>query len=187
MKKFLFTSLALFMFSFTFAQWGEEEMDEKPTFKDRIFTGGGFGLSFSSYSDNFSLSPLIGYKITDKLAAGVQLQYQYNKYKQVRPSFSTNDYGASIFSRYNFYGPLFAHVEYEYLNYVYNIRYPDGKKLRDSFNSFLAGGGYFQPLGRKAGFYLLVLYNFSYESPYSGEVTPYNSPWILRAGVTAGF
>lgn len=184
----LFLALVAFLTCSTmvFAQWGEEELEEKPTLRDRIFTGGGFGLSFSSYSDNISVSPLIGYRITDQLAAGVQLQYQYNNYKRVTPRFSANDYGASIFSRYNFYGPLFAHVEYEYLNYVYALG-ADRKKLRDSFDSFLAGGGYFQPLGSKAGFYLLALYNFSYQSPYSGEVSPYDSPWVFRAGVTAGF
>jgi hypothetical protein len=41
------------------AQWGEEEMSEKPSFRERIFTGGGFGLSFSSYYDYVSVSPLI--------------------------------------------------------------------------------------------------------------------------------
>jgi hypothetical protein len=186
MKKLYLSLIALFICSVSFAQWGEDELGEKPSFSDRIFTGGGFGLSFSSYSDNISVSPLIGYRFTEKLAGGLQLQYQYNKYKQVTPKLSTNDYGAGLFARYIFYSPLFAHVEYEYLNYVYAVG-NDGKKLRDSFNSFMAGGGYFQPLGSKAGFYLMVLYNFSYESPYSGEVTPYNSPWVIRAGVTAGF
>ncbi|HYF70931.1 MAG TPA: hypothetical protein VD884_22520 [Ohtaekwangia sp.] len=186
MKKLLLTGLVLLTCSVAFAQWGEDELSEEASFKDRIFTGGGFGLSFSSYSDNISVSPLIGYRFTNRLAGGIQLQYQYNKYKEVTPKISTNDYGASIFGRYNFYGPLFVHAEYEYLNYVYAID-TDKKKLRDSYNSFLAGGGFFQPLGSKAGFYLLALYNFSYESPYSGEVTPYNSPWVIRAGVTAGF
>jgi hypothetical protein len=185
MKKTLLTILSLMVFSYSFAQWGEDELEEKPTFKDRLFVGGGFGFSFTSYSTNISVSPLVGYRINQKLATGIQLQYQYNKYKEV--NLSTNDYGVSPFVRYNFYGPLFAHAEYEYLNYTYAIDPQSGKKLRDSFNSFLAGGGYFQPLGSKAGFYLLALYNFSYESPYSGEVTPYNSPWVIRAGVTAGF
>jgi hypothetical protein len=186
MRRLLLTFLAMSMYTLTFAQWGEDQMDEKPSFKDRIFTGGGFGLSFSSYSDNFSISPMIGYKITEKIATGIQFQYQYNKYKQITPKLSTNDYGASIFGRYNFYGPLFVHAEYEYLNYVYGID-TDKKKLRDSFNSFMAGGGYFQPISSKAGFFLMALYNFSYESPYANRATPYNSPWVIRAGVTAGF
>lgn len=186
MKKIILCVFGSLLITASFAQWGEEDLDEKPSVRDRLFTGGGFGLSFSSFSDNFSLSPLVGYRLTNKLAVGVQFQYQYNRYKLFQPRISTNDYGASLFTRYNFYGPLFLHAEYEYLNYVYSVR-SDNKKLRDSYNSFLAGGGYFQPLGRRAGFFLMALYNFSYQSPYSGEISPYNSPWVLRAGVTAGF
>jgi hypothetical protein len=51
----------------------------------------------------------------------------------------------------------------------------------------MAGGGFFQPIGAKAGFFLMALYNFSYKEAGQGDVSPYNSPFILRAGVTAGF
>lgn len=164
------------------AQWGEEEMSETPTLRDRIFTGGGVGINFSSYSDYVSVSPLIGYRITPKLAGGLQVQYMYTKYKQVKPSITTNNYGVAPFLRFNLYGPLFLHAEYEYLSYEYPF-----ENRRKSIGSFLAGGGYFQPLGRSAGFYISALYNFSYKDTQPGEFSPYNSPLILRAGVTAGF
>jgi hypothetical protein len=185
MKKLVLTCWLLLLGVTVFAQWGDEEMSDKPTFRDRIFTGGGFGLSFSNYYDYVSVSPLIGYRITPKLAGGVGLQYRYTNYKQTIPKISTNDYGSSIFLRYMVYGPIFLHTEYEYLNYQYVLS--SGEKTRKGFNSFLAGGGFFQPMGRKAGFYVLALYNFSYKSPYSGEITPYNSPLVVRAGITAGF
>lgn len=167
------------------AQWGEEQMAPKPSFRDRVFFGGGFGLSFGSASDHVSVSPLVGYKLTPRVATGVQIQYQYNNYKYISPSQSTSDYGASVFLRYNFYGPLFLHAEYEYLNYVYEI-VGDTRK-RDHFDSFMAGGGFFQPLGRNAGFYIMGLYNFNYRAGSPNEFSPYAEPWILRAGVTAGF
>ncbi|MBL7857928.1 MAG: hypothetical protein JNM57_09575 [Cyclobacteriaceae bacterium] len=168
------------------AQWGEETMDEKPSFKDRVFTGGGFGLSFSNYSDFFSVSPIIGYKLTDKLATGLMFQYRYTKYKTISPPVTANDFGVSPFLRYNFYGPLFLHAEYEYLNY--QIVYSNGEKSRLGFNSFMAGGGLFQPIGRNAGLYIVALYNFSYKSPSaSNYYYPYNSPMVLRVGITAGF
>ena len=97
MKKTLLTLIALSLCTFAMAQWGEEEMSDEPTLRERIFTGGGFGLSFSSYNDFVSVSPLIGYKITPNLAAGVQVQYRYTRYKQVTPKISTNDYGISPF------------------------------------------------------------------------------------------
>jgi hypothetical protein len=167
------------------AQWGEEQMAEKPSFKDRMFFGGGFGLSFSSTYDYFSVSPIIGYRLTQKVATGLSIIYRYNNYKYVTPSVSTNDYGVSPFIRYQFYGPLFLHAEYEYLNNQY-ITY-SGEPIRKSFNSFMAGGGLFQPISRHAGFFVSVLYNFSYINSTPTNYYPYSSPWILRAGITAGF
>ena len=83
MKKLLMLLVSMcFVFSAN-AQWGEEEMSEKPSIKDRMFFGGGLGLSFSSYSDYFSISPIVGYKITPKLAGGLMFQYRYTKYKTV--------------------------------------------------------------------------------------------------------
>lgn len=186
MKKLTLIFLAIVLCPAAFAQWGEEEMDEKPTLQERMFFGGGFGLSFSSYYDYVSVSPMIGYRITPKLAGGIQVQYRYSKYKQLGFKLSTSDYGISPFLRYNFYGPLFLHAEYEYLNYQYPVS--TDQKARKAFNSFLAGGGFFQPLGRSAGFFVIALYNFSYKDPTGpNDFTPYDSPLVLRAGVTAGF
>ena len=169
-----------------YAQWGEEQMVDKPSIKDRMFFGGGFGLSFSTNYDYFSISGIIGYKLSPKVAAGVSIIYRYTKYKYVTPSLSLNDYGASPFIRYQFYGPLFLHAEYEYLNYEY-IAYT-GETSRKSYKSLLAGGGFFQPVGRHAGIYISALYNFSYKNPTSPyDYYPYSSPWVLRAGITAGF
>lgn len=179
MKKVLLPFLFSMLAFVAQAQWGEEPMDEKPSIRDRMFFGGGLGLSFSSYADFFSVSPIIGYKITDKLAGGVMIQYRYTKYKQFTPEIQTNDYGISPFLRYNVWGPLFLHTEYEYLNYQIS------SEDRLSFNSFMAGGGFFQPLGRNAGLYAMALYNFSYQT--NGFNQPYDSPWIFRVGITAGF
>jgi len=168
------------------AQWGEEQMEDKPSFTDRMFFGGGLGLSFSSTYDFFSVSPIIGYRLSQKVATGLSLIYRYNNYKYVTPSISTNDYGVSPFIRYQFYGPLFLHAEYEYLNNEY-ITY-SGEPIRKAFTSFMAGGGFFQPVGRKAGIYISALYNFSYKNPTSVyDYYPYSSPLVLRAGITAGF
>jgi hypothetical protein len=168
------------------AQWGEEQMADKPSFADRMFFGGGLGLSFSSTYDYFSVSPIIGYRVSQKVATGLSIIYRYNNYKYVTPSISTNDYGVSPFIRYQFYGPLFLHAEYEYLNNEY-ITY-SGEAVRKAFTSFMAGGGFFQPVGRKAGIYISALYNFSYKNPTSVyDYYPYSSPLVLRAGITAGF
>ncbi len=181
MKKLILTLFIASISSIAFAQWGQEEMDEKPTFRDRIFTGGGFGLSFNSYYDYFSVSPIVGYKITPKLVGGIGLQYSHYKYKQYSPAITTDNYGGSVFLRYKIFDPIFLHAEYEYLNYQFT------ETQRQGFNSFMAGGGFFQPIGRKAGIYVMALYNFSYQNPTLGQYSVYNSPLVIRAGITAGF
>lgn len=187
MKKIILFGMLLMLTSVrVMAQWGEEELAEKPSFQDRLFTGGGIGASFSSYSDFFSISPLIGYNITPKLAGGLMLQYRYTKYKSISPSVTTNDYGITPFLRFNVFRQFFLHAEYEYLNYQFIDGY--GETDRKGFGSFMAGGGFFQPIGRNAGFYAVALYNFSYQSPSgSNYYYPYNNPVVLRVGITAGF
>ncbi len=185
MKK-LFLLVVFFASLTAYGQWGAEDLNEKPSIKDRIFTGGGFGFSFNANYDFFSLSPIIGYRVTQRFAAGTSIIYRHTTYKYVAPKISTNDWGLSPFIRYQIHGPIFLHAEYEYLNNQY-VTY-NGQSLRKSYTSFMAGGGLFQPIGRHAGFFAIALYNFSYRNPTSAtDYYPYNSPWVLRAGVTAGF
>ncbi|MFZ2907401.1 MAG: hypothetical protein WAZ98_14450 [Cyclobacteriaceae bacterium] len=156
-------------------------------FKERIVTGGGLGLSFGSNQDFISLSPIIGYAFTKKFVAGTGLTYQYTKYKDVYPGqdVATNNFGINPFLRYTVYQGIFLQTEYEYLNYE-GIILPDLNTERDSFTSFMAGGGFMQPIGDKAGFFLLAMYNFSYRDPKPGEYLPYASPWVIRAGINVG-
>lgn len=154
-------------------------------FKERIVVGGGLGLQFGSQVDVVSLSPMVGYKLTQKLMAGSSVTYRYTKYKYFNPSIKLTDYGVSPFVRYTIFSGIFLQAEYEYLNY----EFPESATttIRKGYNSFLAGGGYTQPIGGKAAFYLLALYNFSYQSVNPGEYSPYPSPLILRGGITFGF
>ena len=87
----------------------------KKSFKDRIFVGGNLGLQFGTvtFAD---ISPLVGYKFTEKITAGIGATYQYYHYKDKYYDFETNVYGGRVFARYNFTDYLFAHAEYEYLN-----------------------------------------------------------------------
>ena len=165
-----------------YAQWGQEELSDKPSFRDRIFVGGGIGGGFGSTMDYFSISPIIGYKLTEKLVPGVSLMYRYTNNKFYQPNVSTSDYGVSPYLRYMLGNGIFLHTEYEYLNYEYLIS--PTESVRKTNGSFLAGGGFFQPFGRRAGFYASILYNFSYSN---NGYYPYSSPVIYRMGITAGF
>lgn len=176
----------LLLSTVAWAQWGDSEMDQKAPWQERIFTGGGLGLSFGTDVDYISIAPIIGYRLTPKLASGLSLTYRYTNYKYVTPKIATNDYGAAPFLRFNFYKNFFLHAEYEFLNYEFPIS--ASESVRRSFNSFMAGGGFFQPLGRNVGFFASALYNFSYRNPTSPtDYQPYGGPLVLRAGITAGF
>lgn len=154
-------------------------------FKERIVTGGGLGLSFGSTQDFISVSPMVGYRVTERLLAGTGITFRYTKYKYYQPALTLTDWGFNPFLRYTLFKNIFVHTEYEYLNYEFPTT-PE-ESIRKAFNSFLAGGGFIQPISKNSAFYLTALYNFSYVEPLPGQYSPYYSPLILRAGVSVGF
>jgi hypothetical protein len=152
--------------------------------KDRIVTGGGMGLGFGSVQDYISVSPSIGYMFTRKLIGGLNLSYMYTNYKYFKPSLKLHTYGIGPFARYIVYKTIFVQAEYEYLNYQFPVSATE--TTRQGFDSFMAGGGVIQPLGQRAALYFMALYNFSYQQAKPGTFSPYNSPWVIRAGINIG-
>jgi hypothetical protein len=148
----------------------------KERFIDRLFTGGNLGAQFGTVTF-VDVSPLLGYRITDKISAGIGATYQYYHYKDKFYDFETNVYGGRGFGRYLFTDYLFGHAEYEYLN----LEAFDFKRRRVDVGSLLAGGGYIQRIGNNAFLVAMILYNFT-ESVY----TPYSNP-IIRIGFNIGF
>jgi hypothetical protein len=149
----------------------------KTRFLDKVYFGGNVGLQFGS-ATFLAISPLVGYKISPKLSAGVGITYQYYHYKDKYYDIQSNVYGARVFGRYMITDYLFGHVEYEYLNLEeYNFL----PKRRVDVGSLLAGGGYMQRLGPRSAMVAMILYNFT-ESYY----TPYQNP-IIRIGMNFGF
>lgn len=165
---------------------------EKSGFMDKVFFGGGIGAGFGDYT-YVSVSPIIGYRVSPKLTTGLRLMYQYTTFAYYNNStrdyedYSGHDYSIGGFVTYSLFGPIFIQGEYEHLNY--DGLYYDGTSMRTTFNSILAGGGISQPVGRKAGIFLVLLYNFSYANYDSTNAyrSPYNSPWVMRVGITGGF
>jgi len=149
---------------------------------DRIWFGGNIGLSFGTV-DYVEIAPLIGYSVTDKLSIGGSLVYRYRKDGRFQPSVSTTDYGGSLFGRYSVTPPVFVQAEYEYLNYEF-VR-PDLSTGRDNFGSVLVGPGFSQSAGARTSFFVLALYNLTYDS--NDLRSPYTDPWIFRVGVAVGF
>ena len=80
----------------------------------KIYTGGGLGIQFGQFV-YIDVSPIIGYRITDQLSAGVSLSYQYFSNNRL-PEFSSHTYGGGLFGQYAFTQNFFAHLEYQLLN-----------------------------------------------------------------------
>jgi long-subunit fatty acid transport protein len=170
----------LFIFSITlilaltnlkaFAQDIEEPVDGLP-FANRLFLGGNFGLQFGSITF-INISPLIGYRITDRLSAGPGVSYMY--YSDWT-GYNTHIYGGRIFTMYNILQSVFLYGEYEILNLD---RF--GFQERIDVTNILLGGGFRQSIGGRAFWNIMGLWNIN-ESVYS----PYSNP-IFRMGVTWG-
>lgn len=183
--KLYFTLSALLIFSSSIAQDGQ-----RPAFLDKMFVGGGFGASFAEQS-YISVSPIIGYKVTPRLSVGLRLMYQYRTFDYYIGSdemkFNGNDYAVGAFARLMVKGPFYLQAEYEHLNYEYLNS--NGGTSRSGFDSFMVGGGMAQPIGQKAFLFFTAMYNFSYENHNNNSIysSPYDSPLVIRIGITAGF
>jgi len=178
MKYFLIFPLLLFAIV-AFGQY-DEFLGKDVPLKDRIYAGGGFGLGFSNSVDYVGLSPNVGVRITKRGSFGVGVQYQYRNYKFLKVK--TNDWGGSLFTQYKVFGPFFLHGEYEYINY----EFVDNtlSTFRKGYSSVLVGGGLAQPITQNVVFVISALYNLTYKDSNPG---PYNTPWTLRVGISAGF
>ena len=146
----------------------------------RLYFGGNFGLQFGDQTV-VDINPLVGYRLTEKLSVGVSATYIYYKFTDpyhFYPSYSTNIYGGSVFTRYYFLENIFAHVEGEVLNLdAFDINYI---LKRINVFSLYVGGGYRQPLGERSSLNLLLLYNLN-----DDRNSPYQNP-IIRVGFGFG-
>ncbi len=82
MKKLLLVPCALIISFCLFAQTAEEQPENNKGFqKERLFAGGNFGLTFGDYT-LINISPQVGYRFSQRFAAGVGLNAQYVSYKE---------------------------------------------------------------------------------------------------------
>lgn len=173
--------LAILFVLFCFGtSWGQVYMeeDEEPSFKDRLYFGGGGAFQLNQYYFLVGASPIVGYMINERLSAGTGITYQYTSYRNL--DISTHTYGGRLFTRYNLFKNVFSMAEYEMLS-MQLPTYPSEDLPRIWVDRLLVGGGYFQPIGRRGGFNLGVLYDLFFQ--YGGN-SPYNSPWVFRVGFT---
>ncbi len=70
--------IVLMLFSSSSSLAGQDEKDQAPPFRERIFFGGNFGLMFGTITD-IQVSPVVGYWLLPRVAAAVGPSYRYYK------------------------------------------------------------------------------------------------------------
>jgi len=168
--------LILFICSLSFhvAAQKEVDFDGEPNFFDRVYTAGGFSMQLGDIT-YIELSPAAGYMVNNMFSVGLGFTYRYLKIKYY--NFDTSIYGYRLFARHNLSHQFFLYAEYE--NLQNEVFYADGSQ-REWVDGVFGGGGLQQPIGKKASFVVMGLYNFAYDPIRS----PYNSPWVFRVGFT---
>ncbi|HZF99598.1 MAG TPA: hypothetical protein VEY71_01275 [Chitinophagales bacterium] len=178
-------------------EFGDVEQPKRPL-KDRIFTGGGVVFNIGGGTIGtppntarytslvVGASPIVGYKLTEKLAAGVGATYVYYRMKSQGDVYTTNIYGGNVFGRYLVWkDQIFAHAEYGFVNWevpTYDINLQTYRNTRRNVPYLNLGGGLRQPIARNSYLEIFVLYDVLHNE-YS-----YNPiPLSYRAGVNIGF
>jgi len=176
----LFISFSIVSFSQDDGFIPEDQPLKKEKSLNRFFWGGNLGFGASSDVVQIDLSPLIGYNITEKFAAGMGVTYQYYKDSRfINVKIETNIYGGRCFLRYFVWNDIFIHAEYELLSLeskYFNPNYTNANNDRFFVNSIFLGGGYRMMIGESASINLLLLWNINESS-----TSPYTNP-VLRIG-----
>lgn len=145
---------------------------------ERVYYGGSVIVSFGDVT-RIGIYPMVAYKFTPKLSLGAEVGYEWLDYDDFDQT--ANNYGGSIFARYRIVPRLYAHAEYQMVNYEIFTSLTTTE--RDWVPFLLLGGGFAQPMGANAWTYVEVLFDVLNDdnSPYDdGE------PFI-SIGVGVGF
>lgn len=164
----------------TISQKQDTPPKQKKSKSDKIYFGGYFNMSFGSYTV-IGIEPMIGYKLIPRLSIGAKVRYDYMQDKRYEETYTSSNYGASIFSRLNLFRGLYAHVEYAGYNYKYY--YETGESFREWVPFLLLGAGYNMRLGKRTSLNAQILFDVlqNDKSPYS------NWEPFYSVGIGVGF
>lgn len=165
----------------------QEDAPQKPrsTFRDNLILGGNFGLQFGMVTF-LDISPLAGYQVFKNAFLGIGVTYQYLDWQTGGGRFTTHTYGGRVFGRYIIWKGIMVHAEYEMLNLDcfdedrINLPNPELVLRRRWVPGALVGGGYYQGVGKRSGFTMLILFN-----ALQNHCTPYANP-VIRIGFNFG-
>ncbi|MBY0427576.1 MAG: hypothetical protein K2Q22_18210 [Cytophagales bacterium] len=139
---------------------------------DRLAIGGNFSLSFGSITF-INISPLVGYRATERLMPGAGVTYMYYQVG----GYSRHFYGGNIFTRYTVFQNLFVQAELEALHVNTSYRGQDIGVPRWAISPMI-GGGYLIKLGNVGGIMASLMYNLN----YNANSSIYSGPLVYRLG-----
>ena len=158
----------------------KETPKDQGSISDKLYFGGSVGMTFGNYT-SIRISPLAAYKVQPKLSVGLQLGYEYVRDDRYSETFTSHNWGGSIFSRYRIIPQAYAHAEYALVNY--EVHTSPTTSERQTVPFLFLGGGISQKIGPRTWAYAQVIVDVlqSNKSPYD-DWEPF-----ISFGVAAGF
>lgn len=171
-----------------------KEKESAQIANSKFFIYSGFSLGYNSYYAGaaqvsqfvIGASPALGYRITDRLAAGPGITYSYSNYSvdygssMSGGSLRSNNLGVKAFAQFKVFDQFFIHGEYE-LTKARVLEYDSkknltGNKIDRTIESPLLGAGYRQQFSDRAAADIVLLYNLndSFNSLYPNPVIRFN-------------
>lgn len=170
----------------------------------RVIFGGGVVLNFGQVTA-IGASPILGYRISNRFAAGIGLAYQYVRVKdevvlydqagqQQGYPLKQSFVAPSVWGRFLFSQRFFAHTELEadiqtYRYYDYDRDYTSStfgrpKQFKEQYTSpaWLVGLGYRMPVASNSSLVALVLYDVIQD-----QYSPYRRRLDFRIGFNVGW
>ncbi|MBO9730553.1 MAG: hypothetical protein J7623_18065 [Chitinophaga sp.] len=160
--------------------------------RSKLILGGSVGLVFGDYT-NVDVSPMVGYRFSEYIAAGVNVNAQYGQFtSRYNGNITQRDkytiFGGGVWGRVYPLPMLFVHIQPEYNFISQNSTVYNTNDQKQTFKSnygvpsLLVGAGYTQGVGGRVGIGISILYDVIQDNR-----SPYNNGLIYRAGVGLGF
>ncbi len=147
-------------------------------FIERLFWGGNIA-AWAGNPTYVDLSPLIGYKVTEKFSLGVGVIYNYYSYKYNNYKYTSTFYGGRITARYFIMENVFVQAGYDRINRDNPYSYKPNARVW--IENYLVGGGLRYPVSDNIFCVATALWNLN-DTPLS----PYRNP-IIQIGFVGRF
>lgn len=171
----LFASLAG---PITAQELSDETDNYRPPILDKLVVGGGLGLQLGNFTF-IDVSPMVGYKVFDRLIFGVGGTYRYYRERtsQSVSPIRANIVGGSVWGRGFIFENLYVHAEFEALR----MEIIGGTSRRGILMNYaLIGPGYTQRFGARASTFVSFLFPF-YSKSSIANYSIYQIP-VIRFG-----